>query len=179
MLCKHCEQKQTLAVPGKCKKCGGVTTHFAHGLCTDCAKSLDQCQWCEAPLNAIQTSLPVSNVYVTKVRETTDLGKTFKTLRPGEEIHIEMNEDQYSDKEWDVTQPLSDCFRLKVKGPFVQNPQDGQYGIRTFIFEVVGSGSGDIELHEAERGWSWYSTSTGTNTPIAGGKQFKATFQVK
>jgi predicted secreted protein len=126
-----------------------------------------------------QTSLPVSNVYVTKVREATDLGKTFKTLRPGEEIHIEMEEDQYSDKEWDVTKPLHACFRLKLKGPFVQNPQDAQYGTRTFIFEVVGSGSGDIELHESERGWSWYSTSTGTNTPVAGGKQFKCTFQVK
>lgn len=179
MLCKHCEQKQALAVPGKCKKCSGVTTHFAHGLCADCAESLDLCQWCESPLKAIETSLPISNVFVTKVREATDFGKTFKSLRAGEEIHIEMDEDQYSDREWDLTKPLASCFRLKLKGPFVQSRQDGQYGVRTFIFEVVASGSGDIELHESERGWSWYSTSTGTNTPIAGGKQFKCTFQVK
>jgi predicted secreted protein len=100
-------------------------------------------------------------------------------LRTGEEIHIEMNEDQYSDKEWDVTEPLSACLRLKLKGQFVQNPQDRQYGSRTFVFEVVSSGSGDIELHEAERTWSWYGTTAGSTAPVAGGKQFKCTFQVK
>lgn len=180
MLCSHCQQKQALAVPGKCKNCGGVTTHFAYGLCPDCAQKLDQCEWCEAPRNGIQQSLPVSSVYVTRVREAaSDHGKTFKSLRPGEEIHIEMDEDQYAGKEWDVVTPLHSCFRLKLKGPFVQNPNDGQFGSRTFIFEVASSGQGEIELQEVQRIWSWYGTGSGSTTPVAGGKQFKATFQVK
>ena len=120
-----------------------------------------------------------ANVFFTKVREATDQGKTFKGLLPGEEIHIEMDEDQYSEKEWVVTGPLAACFRLKLKGQFVQSQQDPQYGIRTFVFEVVGTGTGDIELHEIERGWSWYSQRTGISTIVAGGKQFKCTFQVK
>jgi len=179
MLCNHCQSKQTLAVPGKCKNCGGVTTHFAYGLCPTCGQKLDQCLWCEAPLNAGQPAILVSSVYVTKVRESTDNGKTFKSMHVGEEIHMEMDEDQYAGKEWDVKAPLPSGFKLKTKGQFSQNSQNGQYGVRTFVFEVVGTAGGDIELHEVQRTWSWWGSGYGSSTPVAGGKQFKATFQVK
>lgn len=179
MLCSSCQQKSTLQVPGKCKNCSSPTTHFAYGLCPPCGTKLDQCVWCETPLNATVSAIPTSSVYVTKVREASDNGKTFKSLHPGEEIHVEMDEDQYSGKEWDVRKPLDSMFRLKSKGPFVQDPNNGQYGTRTFVFEVVYSGKGDLDFHEVQRIWSWWGSSGSTTQPVPGGKQFKSTFDVK
>jgi predicted secreted protein len=137
------------------------------------------CNRCQQTLVVAGECKNCGGVYLTKVREATDLHETFKGLRAGEEIHIEMNEDQYSGKQWEVTKPLHTSFRLKLKGPFVQNPQDGQYGTRTFVFEVVGSGSGNIELHEVQRVWSWFSTISSSTAPVVGGKQFNCVFQIK
>ena len=181
MLCDACLKKKSLAVPGKCSKCGGTTTAFAYQLCANCSDDLDACEFCAGPLDASVlvgvAATAASNVYVTTVRST-DNGKKFGGICTGEEIHIILDEDQYSGAEWDVAQPLDASFKLKSIGQFVQNPQNPQYGSRTFVFEVRYSGPADIIFNEVRRYRGWYGGAGGSSV-LPNGKTFTASFDVK
>ena len=181
MLCDECENKPAaLAVPGTCNMCSGLTSAFAYQLCADCSFDHDLCERCGCTLedededNVVQTT----NAYVTTVRPT-DNGKTFGSLRPGEEIHIILAEDQYSNAEWDVIKPVHSCFRLKTAGVFTPDPKNAQYGTRTFVFEVQHSGNGSISFCEVQRYRGWFGGTSGTSSVIPNGQIFQATFDVK
>ncbi len=184
MLCDPCSKKTSLSVPGKCTKCGGLTTAFAYQICPTCSDDLDSCESCAGPLDAdaltAAATTAATNVYVTTVRMA-DNGKKFGGIRIGEEIHIILDEDQYSGAEWDVVQPLDGSFKLKSTGQFMQNGNNPQYGSRTFVFEVRYSGPADIEFHEVNRyrGWYGYGGGSGGSTVLPNGKKFKASFDVK
>ena len=179
-LCTPCQGKTTINTPGSCSKCSAPTTHFAYRLCNGCSTQLDECEWCQVPLKGVPTT-PVARttVYTTKLADKDD-GKTIKNLSIGEQVHITLEEDQYSWREWDVKTYNRGRFRLLSRGQFVPDPSNPQYGTRTFEFEVVGSGTGDIEMHECQRTWSWWGhPSSGPGAPVQGGKTWKADFTVK
>lgn len=181
-LCTTCTPKITVQVPGNCSKCNAVTTHFAYRLCNSCSTQLQECEWCQVPLaggpSTSTTPVGATPYYIT-VR-TPDAGKIFKNLNIGEEIHVVLDEDQYAWIEWDVNTYTWGRFRLKNRGPFVPDPQNPQYGTRTFEFEVIGSGQGDIQFHEVHRTWSWgWRSGSSGGGVVAGGKTWKADFQVK
>lgn len=179
-LCSNCQTKHTLNVPGKCVSCGGITTHFAYALCDACSQKNDECEWCQVPLSAGASSPLVSTAagtFFVTCRDVDD-GKLFK-LRIGEEIHIILPEDQYKWTEWDI-KSCPRIFRLKSRGNFTPDPGQSQYGTREFVFEVRAQGNDLIELHEVQRTWSWgWGSSTQTSTPVPGGKQWKATYDIK
>lgn len=180
MLCEQCTKKKSLSVPGKCSKCGGNTAAFAFQLCSNCSDEIDACECCGGPLDddvltaAVTTA--ASNVFVTTVRAT-DNGKKFGGVRIGEQIHVILNEDQYSGAEWDVAQPLDASFRLISIGQFMQNPQNPQFGSRTFVFEVRYSGLADINFNEVYRYRGWYG-GAGGSTVLPNGKKFSVSIDV-
>jgi len=181
MLCNPCQQKATIQVPGSCTKCSAMTTHFAYKLCNACSQQLQECEWCQIPLQAGTTSptaTPQPTPYFVTVTDK-DAGKTISGLRRGEQIHVILDEDQYSWREWDVdTKNSSSNFKLLQRGQFVPDPQNPQYGTRTFVFEVVSTGQGAIKMHECQRSWSWgWIPRPVTLTPVVGGKTWDATFQ--
>jgi predicted secreted protein len=180
-LCTPCQGKVTINTPGSCTKCNAPTTHFAYRLCNACSTHLQECEWCQVPLQGAPSTAPVqagATPYFITLNDKDD-GKTFKNLQIGEEIHVTLEEDQYSWREWDVNTYNRGRLRFLSKGQFVPDPANPQYGMRTFKFEVVGSGNGDIELHEVQRSWSWWGGGHQGGTPVQGGKKWKADIVVK
>ena len=182
MLCKNC---QTLATPinvaGSCRKDGALTQYFAYKLCSDCSEKLDQCERCEAPTN--QPTTPVPGTGPTAYRITLkdkDHGTTHPGMRPGEEIVVVLEEDQYSQTEWGTKSPLDYMFRLKSNNGFKPYPGQYQKGTRELIFEVQATGKGDLILEEKVRSYSWYSSySSPSTTPAPNGKTWKVTVVAK
>jgi hypothetical protein len=181
MLCKTCENLPLPTnVAGSCKKCSANTSYFAYKLCSDCSEAVDQCERCEAPLLAPSSPVaPVSNAYRITLQDKDD-GTTHPGMHPGEEIVIHLEEDQYSQTEWGhkKTKTYGSIFRLKANNGFT--PYSGQYqlGTRELVFEIVGTGTEDLELEEKVRAYSWYGSypSPGT-TPAPNGKGWKVTVQ--
>jgi hypothetical protein len=176
MLCKTCENLPTPTnVAGSCRKDGANTAFFAYKLCSDCSEALDQCERCEAPLNA--SSSPVPGTGPTALRVTLrdkDNGVPLPGMHPGEEIVVILEEDQYSQTEWGVRSPLNYMFRLVKNNGFT--PYAGQYqkGTRELIFEVQGTGNAELVLEEKIRTYSWYSSYPSPSTsPAPNGKTWK------
>jgi len=180
-LCSTCKPKVTLAVPGQCQKCSGLTSHFAHALCDACSTQLDECQWCRIPLQAGAASSIVGKTGVAFITvRHVDANKTFKNLRIGEEIHVILNEDQYKWREWNVKRPVPYQFKLKTRGNFTPDPGNPQFGTREFVFEILSSGTDKIEFEEVQRTWSWWGNpNPGIGTAVPGGQTWKANFDVK
>ncbi|MGC5276187.1 hypothetical protein ACPXAM_23915, partial [Escherichia coli] len=84
--------------------------------------------------------------FITKVTAKDD-GKTIKGVRTGEHVEITLDEDQYAGKEWGL-KSKDWQFNAVSSGQFTQNPQNPQYGTRSFVFSCSNAGIGDIELHE-------------------------------
>jgi predicted secreted protein len=181
-LCTTCQTKTTINSPGSCSKCSAPTTHFAYRLCDSCSQQLQECEWCQIPLNGGPNSSIVARgatPYYVTLRMPDD-GKKTKNLNIGEQVHIVLEEDQYTWREWDVKTFNRGRFKLISRGQFVPDPSDPQYGTRTFVFEVIGSGSADIEFHEVTRTWSWgWGDGSGGGQPVQGGKTWKHDFEVK
>jgi hypothetical protein len=180
-LCSTCKPKVTLAVPGQCQKCSGLTSHFAHALCDACSTQLDECQWCRIPLQAGAASPIVGKTGIAFITvRHVDANKTFKNLRIGEEIHVILNEDQYKWREWNVKRPVPYQFKLKSRGNFTPDPGNPQFGTREFVFEILSSGTDKIEFEEVQRTWSWWGNpNPGIGTAVPGGQTWKASFDVK
>jgi hypothetical protein len=178
MLCKTCENLPLPTnVAGACRSCTANTGYFAYKLCEDCSEDLDQCERCEAPLSALASSINKPGPTAFRVNLTdADDGKTVPGMRPGEEIVVTLEEDQYSQTEWGPAFTYSSYFRLKANNGFT--PYAGQYqkGTRELVFEVSTTGTNDLELEEKVRTYSWYSQSASPSTVSApNGKQWKCT----
>ena len=178
MLCKTCENLPLPTnVAGTCRKDNAQTAFFAYKLCSDCSEKLDQCERCEAPLNAPSSPLvaPGSTVYTVTLNDQ-DNGKTLPGMHPGEEIIVVLEEDQYSQTEWGWVLNYSNTFRLKANNGFTPYPGQYQKGTRELIFEVKGTGQFDLELEEKVRSYSWYSSNPApSTTPAPNGKRWKCT----
>jgi hypothetical protein len=152
-------------------------------LCDQCAEDMDQCQWCLAPLSGSSTATHTATSgipYITVVDN--DNGRTFKALNVGDQVHIELEEDTWSGKEWEIKGCGAGLSR-QIGSQFTADPNDYQYGTRKFIIDVRQAASGttgDIELHEVQRshgyGYWGYQQQSG---PVPNSKQFKVSINVK
>mgnify|MGYP003386571808 CR=1 FL=1 len=179
MKCTPCHSKHVVWGLGFCKKCGGTTQSSMYKCCDKCAQQLQQCQVCGVGMGAGSTSTPTQpgpSVYIIKV-DAKDNGQTITGVRTGEHIEIMLDEDQYAGKEWGIKNVPS-AFAKQHNGEFTQNPQNPQYGVRTFLFDCQRAGIEDIELHEVQRSYSYGWGGGGGYTPVPGGKTFKVTIEI-
>lgn len=181
MLCKTCEKLPLPTnVAGFCRKCSGNTSYFAYKLCDDCSVKVDQCERCEAPLIAGSTYVPTGATAFRITLMDKDNGSSRPGMHSGEEIVVVLEEDQYSQTEWGQrkTKSYGSIFRLKSNNGFT--PYKGQYqkGTRELVFEVVSTGTEDLEMEEKVRAYSWYGSSpTPGTTPAPNGKSWKVSVQ--
>lgn len=180
MLCTNCTNLSLPTnVAGRCRKCSGLTEYFAYKLCSDCSEEQDQCERCEMPLTALSSPLvtPGSAAYRVTLTDADD-GKSVPGMKVGEEIVVTLEEDQYSQTEWGLKYHTAAAYMFKLKANNGFTPYQGQYqkGTRELVFEVIGTGKGDLELEEKVRTYSWYrSIATPSTTPAPNGKKWKCT----
>lgn len=179
MKCQTCQNKQTSWGLGFCKKCSSTTPSSGFMYCDKCAQQLQQCQVCGTGMGSGSSASVSSHCgptpFAIKVTSKQN-GQTIKGVRTGEHVEITLDEDQYSGKEWGLN---SKNWRFSSEGTpqFVQNPRNPQYGTRTFTFSCGSAGTGEIELHEVQRSYSYWGGGGGT-TPAPGGQTFKVTIEV-
>jgi predicted secreted protein len=178
MLCQSC---QKLALPtnvaGSCRSCTQHTEYFAYKLCADCSETLDQCERCEVPLNlpASQLVLPGSVAFQVMLKDV-DNGKTVSGMHIGEEVVVQLEEDQYSQTEWGVKNQSAIGAMLVLVANNGFTPYTGQYqkGTRELVFEVINNGHITLELEEKVRQYSWYrQTAAPSSVTAPNGKQWK------
>lgn len=188
-LCPTCSNKTPSHIGGggctgkpNGNACNTITTSISFKLCDNCAQAINQCKWCLANMNGSGTnpgSTPVGIRFIT-VRDT-DNGKTFKNMNVGEQVHIELDEDQWSGKEWDIKSTGVGLNR-QMASIFIQDPTNYQYGTRKFIIDIRSSASGQtgvIEVHEVTRRYGgWYGYGYG-GTPVPNGKTWSIKVEVK
>lgn len=180
-LCKKCENlPQPTNVAGSCKKCGGNTAFFAFKLCNDCAENLDQCERCEAPIVGTSSGSSSSSgpSAFRIVLQDADDGGSRNGMHPGDEIIVQLEEDQYGQTEWGhkKTKYYGSIFRLKANNGFTPYPGQYQKGTRELVFEVTATGTEDLELEEMVRTYSWYGGGySPSTTPAPNGKTWKVT----
>ena len=178
-LCSTCQSKQAQHFLGTCQKCNTVTTSFNYQLCDTCAEQLQECKWCRTPLGAgSHSSVAAASTVLHVVKRDADNGCNIKGMNIGEQVHISLEEDQYSGKEWGI-KSTSYGIGNPSGSTFAPDPQDPQYGTRTFVFDLYKSGSFTIELHEVSRYYGWGWGGGGGSTPVQNGKTWKCTVQVK
>lgn len=184
-LCKTCENLPLPTnVAGSCKKCGGNTAYFAYKLCSDCAEAVDQCERCEAPMKGGPSSTSSGPTAFRIVVTDNDDGALKNGMHPGDEIVVQLEEDQYGQTEWGhkKTKSYGSIFRLKANNGFTPYPGQYQKGTRELIFEITGIGTEDLECEEMVRTYSYYSYygggySSPSTSPAPNGKQWKVTVQ--
>lgn len=113
------------------------------------------------------------NPFVTKILAGQE-GATITGVRMGEQIEISLEEDQYSGREWSL-KSNDEHLVMSGKSSFTLNPQNPQFGMRTFRFDCTGFGPGDIELHEVVSDFGFGDFG---GAPIPGGKTFRVTVEV-
>lgn len=182
MKCQSCQNKNLVWGLGFCKKCGGTTPSSMYKCCDKCAQDLQQCQVCGigmgpgANSSSGSTSKPTS-AYTIKVTAREN-GQTIKGVRVGELVEITLNEDQYSGKEWGI-KGCPAAFAKQGSGVFTQDPQNPQYGVRTFTFACQSAGIETIELHEVQRSYGYgFWGGGGGYTPVQGGQTFAVTVEM-
>lgn len=179
MKCQSCQNKNTTWGLGFCKKCSATTPSSGYLYCDNCSQQLSQCQVCGIGMGSSASSHAVASgktPFATKLT-VKDNGKTVKGVRTGEHIEITLDEDQYSGREWGLK---SKDYELSTvsSGQFTQNPQNPQYGTRTFVFSCQSAGIADVELHEVQRSYSYgWGGGSGT-TPVQNGQTFKVTVEI-
>lgn len=180
MKCQPCQSKQTSWGLGFCKKCSANVPSSGYMYCDKCAQQLSQCEVCGIGVGTSSGSGSAHqsgpSAFITKVTAKQN-GQTIKGVRTGEHVEITLDEDQYSGKEWGV-KSKDWQFSTVSSGQFTQNPQNPQYGTRTFVFSCTSAGPGDIELHEVQRSYSWGFGGGGGYTPAPGGQTFKVSIDV-
>ncbi len=177
-LCSTCQKKRPQIFVGTCLKCKAVTTSFDFQLCDACAQNLQQCQWCRGPLAATgpAAAVPQTPSPYYYVKGDTDNGSTIKNATAGEQVHIRLSEDQYSGKQWDIKSVGPGIARPSGGGTFIPDPQNPQYGQRTFVFGLKSTGTYDIVMHEVTRNcWGWSGSG---GQPAPNGKTWKITVQI-
>ena len=162
-----------------CKKCSTTVPFVGYTYCDKCSQQLQQCEVCGIGVGSGSSSGSAQSgpsVYMTKVTAKQN-GQIIKGVRTGEHVEITLDEDQYAGKEWAV-KSKDWQFSTVSSGQFTQNPQNPQYGTRTFVFSCTSAGPGDIELHEVKRSYSWGFGGGGGYTPVPGGQTFKVSIEV-
>lgn len=179
MLCKKCENlPQPTNVAGSCKKCSNVTAFFAYKLCDDCSEALDQCERCEAPLNApysyVGSGATAFRVVLTDKDDQTGIAKAPPySMKTGDEIVVQLEEDQYGQTEWGFDRKYGSIFRLKSNNGFTPYPGQWQKGTRELVIEVVSTGSEDLVIVEMVRQYSYWGSSSPGTTPAPNGKSWR------
>lgn len=179
MLCTKCENLPLPTnVAGSCKKCGGNTAFFAYKLCDDCSEALDQCERCEVPLQAgysfVGGGPTAYRVVLTDKDDQTGIAKPpAYQMRTGDEIVVQLEEDQYGQTEWGFDRKYGSIFRLKSNNGFTPYPGQWQKGTRELVIEVVNTGSEDLVLIEMVRSYSYWGSSNPSTTPAPNGKTWQ------
>lgn len=186
ILCPSCQNKRASHISGgNCNgkpsgaNCTAITASLSIKLCDSCAANQNMCKMCMCNLSGVGTTPTptVSGIVFITARDA-DNGKTFSSMKVGEQIHIELDEDQWSGKEWDVKSTGVGLSR-QLGSQFIQDPTNYQYGTRKFVIDIrqaaSGISGGVIELHEVYRSW-YYRYST---TAVPGGKTWKILVDVK
>lgn len=180
MKCDGCKNKQLNYGLGFCRKCSATTPSNSCHLCDACSTQLSQCEVCGTGIGSQASgssyASPGGNTYKVTLRAK-DNGKTIGSVRVGEQVEIELDEDQYSGKEYGVKQKDSQ-FGL-AGNTFTQNAQNPRYGARSLLFDCLRPGTGEIELHEVQRNWYSGWGGGGGHTPVPNGKTFKVTVDVR
>ncbi len=182
MKCQTCTGKNLVWGLGFCKRCGGTTPSNMYRCCDKCAQDLQQCQVCGIGMgpgasSSSSNTTSKQNAYLVKVIDRNN-GQTIKGVRVGELIEITLEEDQYSGKEWGIKNCPA-AFDKQDNGVFTQNPQNPQYGVRTFTFACKQVDIASLELHEVQRSYGYgYWGGGGGTTPVNGGKTFAVTIEV-
>ncbi len=189
MICNECGNKsKPIALAGTCKKCQGQTSCFSYKLCDDCSDEINACEWCERGIDDngdpvksnSATSVIPDGSYIIALADKQN-GTSVKGLRSGEYVTVTLKEDQYSNKEWDLKPGHDKKVVLYAhRGEFEPDADDMQFGTRTFVFKVSGSGNTTISFHEVNRIWSWFGHTNGqVATPVVNGQTFSANLEVK
>jgi hypothetical protein len=182
MKCPTCTNKPIVWGLGFCKKCSASVPSSGYKYCDACSQQLQQCQTCGQGVGTSASSAPAQpsgpSPFITKV-SAKDAGKTLTGIRTGEHVEITLDEDQYAGKEWGIKSNGWRTTRIS-SGAFTQNPQNPQFGTRSFVFSCDSAGTVDIELHEVQRhynyGWG-FGGGRGTS-PVPGGKTFTVTLDI-
>ncbi len=188
-LCTSCQNKKPSHIAGfACQglvqgaRCTTTTVSMNFKLCDSCATTMNQCQWCLAPLNSTGSSQTTTATIPFVAVTDSDNGKTFKGLAVGEQVHIELEEDTWGGAEWEIKSCSPGLVR-QIGSQFTNNPNNYQFGMRKFVIDIRAGASGrtgDIELHEVQRnfGYSYWGYQQQSG-PIAGGQTFKVSIAVK
>jgi hypothetical protein len=186
-LCSGCSSKKPSHISGSCMgnpngtPCGATTTSYDFKLCDSCATAMGQCTWCQRPLNGSGTphsSGPAAGVVFVTARDT-DNGKTFTSMKVGEQVHIILDEDSWSGVEWAVDR-CDPGLHPQIGTVFTPDPNDYQYGTRTFIIDIRNAASGNtgkIRLHEVTRSYYGYYGQSGGQV-VPNGKKWECSVQV-
>lgn len=177
-LCTSCSSKKPSHISGSCcgtpngTPCGASTTSYDFKLCDSCATALNQCTWCQRPLNgtAGNTTIAAGIVFVTA--RDADNGKKFK-MNPQEQLHVTLDEDSWSGVEWAIDS-CDPGLHPQLGNVFTPDPSNYQYGTRQFIIDIRSSASGQtgkVRLHEVTRSYYGYYGSRG-GQPVPNGKKW-------
>jgi hypothetical protein len=184
MLCKTCENlPQPTNVAGSCKKCGGNTAFFAYKLCSDCSEALDQCERCEVPLKAgysyVGSTGTAFRIVLADKDDQTGIAKPVAyQMRTGDEIIVQLEEDQYGQTQWGFARKYGSIFRLKNDNGFTPYPGQWQKGTRELVIEVTATGTEDLVLTEMVRTYSYWGSPSGpSTTPAPNGKTWQVAVQ--
>lgn len=186
LLCPTCQNKKASHISGGgCNgkpngiNCTTITTSISVKLCDTCATTQNMCKMCMCSLTGTgQTPSPIISGIVFITARDTDNGKTFTGMKVGEQVHIELDENTWSGREWEVKSTGAGLTR-QLGSQFIQDPTNYQYGTRKFIVDIRQSASGlvgVIELHEVYRYYWWGS---GGRNPVPGGKTWSIKVDVK
>jgi predicted secreted protein len=189
-LCSPCQAKTASHITGNCRgkkngnPCNATILSMDYKLCDTCSTATGQCKWCLQNLNGTSTATHTQTTGIpgVVVRDA-DNGRTFKKLNVNDQVHIVLIEDTWSGAQWDIKTTGYGLTR-QIGSQFTADPNNQQYGTRTFIIDVKQGASGktgDIEMHEVQRsyGYGWYGSGGGyTYTPLPNGKKFKVSVQV-
>jgi hypothetical protein len=189
-LCSNCQNRTPSHITGSCQgkqqgnPCPNSTLSFNFKLCDTCSTATGQCKWCLQPLSGSSTTTHTQSTGVpgVVVRDA-DNGRTLKGLNVNDQVQVILVEDTWSGAQWDIKTTGYGLTR-QIGSQFTADPNNQQYGIRTFLIDVKQNASGrtgDIELHEVQRnyGYGWYGSGSSSFQPLPNGKQFKVSVQVK
>lgn len=187
-LCQGCSAKTPSHISGTCMGrangtlCGAPTLSYDFKLCDPCSTLLGQCSWCQSPLNSTttSTSLTKSGVMFAFANDN-DNGRSF-TLKVGQQLHVELNEDSWSGVEWSIDRCDAGLSAQSSVGVFTPSANNYRYGVRLFIIDVTHNAAGrtgNVRLHEVTRRYYSYYYGSSGGQPAPNGKKWSCSVVVR